>query len=62
MNCQSCEIELTSNDIGLSKKLFGRNTKYIFCVECLAEYFKKSKDEMFDMIKGFKAQGCELFG
>jgi hypothetical protein len=55
-------MELTSNDIGLSKKLLGRNTKDIFCIDCFAEYFNKTKDEMLDMIKGFKAQGCELFG
>jgi len=60
--CDSCGLELEKDDIALSKKLFGRQIKIFFCVECIAEYYKKTVAEMREMIHEFKKQGCGLFG
>ncbi len=52
---------LTRNEIGLNKKLLGRNIDKFFCIECLADYLEVTVDELLDRIEEFKSQGCTLF-
>ena len=62
MLCKSCSTELTTTDIALSKKLFGRQITEFFCIECIAEFYETTTDELRLKIEGYKRQGCTLFG
>ena len=59
--CNICDADLAKNDIGLSKKMLGRDTKRLFCMHCLANFLDITLDELFEKIEDFKMQGCELF-
>lgn len=62
INCYNCGKEnLTFNEIGLCKKLLGRNIEKFFCIDCLASYLEVTVEELTDRIEMFKDQGCALF-
>ena len=62
INCNTCEKDpLSFNEIGLCKKLLGRNIERFFCVDCLAEYLEVTTEELLAKVDEFKAQGCALF-
>ena len=61
-NCYICGKEgLTHNEIGLNKKLIGRNIERFHCMDCLAEYLEISVEDLEERIQGFKDAGCVLF-
>ncbi|GMO43522.1 MAG: hypothetical protein Pg6C_05210 [Treponemataceae bacterium] len=61
-NCFVCgKINLEKNEIALSKKLIGRNSKKYFCLNCLAEYLEITPDSLAERIDEFKQQGCSMF-
>ena len=48
--------------IGLNKKLLSIGQDNMFCIDCLMEYCEVSSPQILkEHIKGWKAQGCELF-
>lgn len=60
--CYSCgKVISEKNEIGLNKKLIGRNIKFFYCYDCLADNFEITKEELFAKIEEFKSQGCHLF-
>ena len=62
INCYSCCKQcLDKNEIGLNKKLLGKNIKIFFCLNCLANELEITPEELFAKIEDFKAQGCTLF-
>lgn len=62
VDCYICGKEnLTFNEIGLNKKLLGRNIEKFLCIYCLAEYLEVTVEELMDHIEIFKDQGCTLF-
>jgi biotin operon repressor len=61
-NCYICgKQKLDKNEIGLVKKLIGKNTEQFYCLECLAEYLEVTTDELLAKVDEFKEQGCTLF-
>ncbi|HQA59098.1 MAG TPA: hypothetical protein PK033_14660 [Acetivibrio sp.] len=61
-NCYVCGIAINDKDhIGLNRKLLGRKVERFYCIDCLAEYFEVTTEELLDRIEEFKAQGCSLF-
>lgn len=61
-NCYACGKEMLSkNEIGLTKKLLGRNSKYFYCIDCLAKYLEVDTEFLLAKIEEFKDQGCTLF-
>jgi predicted nucleic-acid-binding Zn-ribbon protein len=61
-NCYVCgKDNLSRNEIGLSKKFFGRNIKKFYCISCLADHLEMTEEELMDRIEYFKDQGCRLF-
>lgn len=61
-NCYICGKEaLSKNEIGLTKKLLDKDTKYFYCLDCLAEYLEVDTEFLLAKIKEFKEQGCKLF-
>lgn len=62
VDCFICGKEsLTRNEIGLNKKLIGRNVKKFHCLQCLADYLELSVEELEERIQEFKDAGCVLF-
>ncbi|HBV68273.1 MAG TPA: hypothetical protein DEF04_08875 [Clostridiales bacterium] len=61
-NCYVCEKEnLSKNEIGLTIKLLNKNTKYFYCLDCLAEYLEVDTELLLEKVEEFKEQGCPLF-
>lgn len=62
INCFICGKEnLTRNEIGLNKKLFGRYVEKFHCIDCLAEHIEVSTEDLLERIQEFKDFGCTLF-
>lgn len=60
--CYVCGKEsLSKNEIGLNKKLNGRNANILYCLDCLAEHLEVTTEELLARIEEFKSQGCTLF-
>ena len=61
-NCYVCGKEgLSKNEIGLTKKLLDKNTKYFYCLDCLAEHLEIDTEFLLAKIEEFKDEGCILF-
>lgn len=61
-NCYVCGKEdINKNEIGLSKKLLDKNTKYFYCLDCLAQYLEVEIEFLLEKVEEFKEQGCTLF-
>ena len=61
-NCYICGKEaLSKNEIGLTQKLLTKDSKYFYCLDCLAEYLEVDTEYLLFKIEEFKEQGCILF-
>ena len=61
-NCCSCDKKnLSKDEIGLNKKLLGKEVESFYCLDCLAIYLEISTQELLDKIEEFKEEGCTLF-
>lgn len=62
IDCAYCDNEnLSKDEIGLNKKLIHHQVERMMCFACISEYFETPEEEMKEMVKEFKRQGCELF-
>ena len=62
VDCFACGKEQLSRDeLGLNRKMIGREIKQFYCLECFAEYFDVTTEELLAKIEEFKAEGCVLF-
>ena len=60
--CCACgKVELSKDEIGLTKKLISKNSCNFYCISCLAEYLDVTEEELRDKIEEFKEEGCTLF-
>lgn len=61
-SCVACDKQGLDNDtIGINKKLLGIDVKTFYCIDCLADYFGCSVQDIRDKIEEFKEEGCKLF-
>jgi len=61
-NCYVCGKEaLSKNEVGLTKKLLGKDSKFFYCLNCLAEYLEVDTESLLAKVEEFKEQGCKLF-
>ena len=61
-SCVSCGKQpLVKDEIGVNKKLLGKETAVFYCMSCLAEYLGVTVQDIEDKIEEFKEQGCKLF-
>jgi biotin operon repressor len=61
-NCYVCgKQNLSKDEIGITKKLLGKNEQRMFCLSCLAEQLEVTEEELVDKINEFKEEGCKLF-
>jgi hypothetical protein len=62
VDCFACgKKHLSKDELGLNKKMIGREIKQFYCLECFAEYFDVTTEELLAKIEAFKEQGCVLF-
>lgn len=59
--CVNCSQDLSKDEVALSKKLLGKNTKQFLCLNCLSEYLNTDQDILKEKIEQFKEEGCTLF-
>ena len=59
--CLECNKELVKDEIGLNKKLLGKDIEKFYCMDCLADFLNVTVEELLDKIEEFKEEGCELF-
>ena len=59
--CIQCGAPLTSDEVGLTKKLINRGATSFLCIHCLAKEFGVSKELLQEKIMQFRAMGCTLF-
>ena len=60
--CVSCgKNPLSKNEIGITKKLLGLDSKNFFCLDCLANFLEVEPQDILDKIEEFKNEGCKLF-
>lgn len=56
-----CAKVLTTDDIGLHKKMVNRGATEFMCIDCLSEHFHIDKAVLLDKIEYFKKMGCTVF-
>jgi uncharacterized protein YlaI len=61
IKCFLCQRDLDKIANGLNKKLLGRNIKKFLCLNCLANYFEVTTEDLLVKAEEFKTQGCSLF-
>ncbi len=62
-DCAYCGSEkLSSDEIGLNRKIIHRQIERMMCLTCMAAYFETTEKELEEKIEEFKRQGCALFG
>lgn len=62
MACFACgKKPLSKDEVGINKKMLGREIKQFCCLDCFAEYLGVTTDELLAKIEEFKEQGCTLF-
>lgn len=60
--CLACgKLDLSKDEIGINKKLLGKEVKEFYCLDCLATYLEVTVEDITDKIEEFKAEGCNLF-
>jgi hypothetical protein len=62
VDCFACgKKQLSRDELGLNRKMIGREIKQFYCLECFAEYFDVTTEELLAKIEEFKEEGCVLF-
>ena len=62
MTCKLCyKTPLSKDEIGINKKLLGKNIDSFLCLGCLADFLECSEEELLEKITEFRDEGCTLF-
>lgn len=59
--CIECGRSLTTDEIGLHKKMINRGATEYMCISCLAQFYHCGEDLLRKKIEQFREQGCTLF-
>ena len=60
-HCSKCGRELTQDEIGASRKFINKGTTEFFCLDCLAERFRVTRELIEEKIEYLRQHGCTLF-
>ena len=60
-NCTLCSAKLSTDEIGLHKKLINRGATEYMCIKCLSKEFGISENSLREKIEHFRRSGCTLF-
>jgi tRNA G10 N-methylase Trm11 len=58
--CTKCGISLLAHEVGISLKMFGRQTLKVFCSECILGELEVTSTQLENMRNSFKKGGCKL--
>ena len=61
MTCNQCGREVSSDEIGLTRKLVNRASTEFLCFACLENHFRISHEEALALVERFRKMGCQLF-
>lgn len=61
ISCFHCKREVNKTEIGLTKKLLGKNRADFLCLKCLSSYFDVDENLLKEKAEQFKKSGCSLF-
>ena len=60
--CKKCGAKLGSDDIAIHQKLVSRNDTEFFCIDCLAGYYRTTREVIQQRIDYYRKSGkCTLF-
>lgn len=60
--CKECGAALGSDDIAINQKLISRNVTEFFCIDCLAKYYRTTREVIQQRIDYYRKSGaCTLF-
>ena len=59
--CVCGKSNLHKDEIGICKKLLGKQITKFYCIRCFAEYLGTETTDIYDKIEQFKEDGCQLF-
>lgn len=60
--CKKCGAKLGSDDIAINQKLISRDVEEFFCIDCLADYYKTTREVIQARIDYYRKSGrCTLF-
>lgn len=60
--CFKCGASLGSDDIAIYQKLVTRNAQEFLCIDCLADYYKTTREAIQERIDYYRKSGnCTLF-
>ena len=59
--CHVCKHELSTNEIGISYRLLGKDGKRLLCRHCLAQELNVDTAVIDKKIDQYKKMGCPLF-
>jgi len=60
-NCHHCRKSLSTNEIGISLRLLGKDGKRMLCRDCLALALNVTPAVIDKKIDQYKKMGCPLF-
>lgn len=60
-NCKNCGAIIDKDTIALNKKLLDVSLKEYECLDCLADKFDCTVEDLVIKIEEFKEEGCTLF-
>ena len=60
-NCKNCGAIIDKDTIALNKKLLDVSLKEYECLDCLADKFDCTVEDLLIKIEEFKEEGCTLF-
>ncbi len=60
--CYKCGAKLGSDDIAIYQKLVTRNATEFLCIDCLADFYKTTREVIEERIAYYRKSGnCTLF-
>lgn len=60
--CRECGRAVTADEIALSMKLQGKQTKSYFCLDCQARYSSTTRQRLEELLALYHSSGiCSLF-
>lgn len=61
LTCERCGRSLGRDDVGLTRKLINRGATKYLCIDCLAQMFEVTRQDLEKKIEEFRQMGCTLF-
>ena len=59
--CVTCGAKLSSDEIGLHKRLINRGATEFCCITCLSKRFGVTTEKLRSLIEHYRRSGCTLF-